>query len=214
MAKSSDAAQLVFQEQFDSVGATLGAAVDALFPESNPLAVALRTVVKSIKVSNQLGLSRQTFFVNYGGWDHHGELLETQRGMLSTLDTAIGAFQQALELLGMADDVITFTASDFGRTLRANGRGTDHAWGGNAFVSGGNVDGGRMFGTYPSLALESSDEIGRGGRLLPTTPVDTYFAEMLRWFGVPAGDLSYVLPNIGNFYNVSSTVPPLGFVKA
>ena len=36
---------------------------------------------------------------------------------------------------------------------------------------------------------------------------------MLRWFGVPNNSLSYVLPNITNFYNLSSTLPPLGFVK-
>lgn len=211
--KASDEAQLRFQEQFDSVGATLGAAVDALFPASNPLAMTLRTVLKTIKIRSQLGLSRQTFFLNYGGWDHHGELINTQAGMLATLDTALGAFQQGLELLGLANDVITFTASDFGRTLRSNGRGSDHAWGGNAMVFGGKVDGGKIFGTYPDLALNSPQDVGRGGRFLPTTAVDKYFAELLRWFGVPAGNMSYVLPNIANFYNVNSTTPPLGFVK-
>ena len=148
-----------------------------------------------------------------GGWDHHSELLDTQQGMLTTLDTAIGAFQQALEALGLANDVITFTASDFGRTLRSNGRGSDHAWGGNGMVFGGPVDGGKLFGTYPSLALDGPNDVGRGGRFLPSTSLDLFFAEMLRWFGVPNNSLSYVLPNITNFYNVASTLPPLGFVK-
>jgi len=157
-------------------------------------------------------LRRQTFFVNYGGWDHHGELLNTQAGMLATLDAAIGAYQQALEMLGLQNDVVSFTCSDFSRTLRSNGYGTDHAWGANAMVFGGKVDGGRIYGSYPSLALDGPDDVGRGGRLLPSLSADVYFAELLKWFGVSAGNLSYVLPNIANFWNPNSGTPPLGFM--
>jgi uncharacterized protein (DUF1501 family) len=212
LTKQSDDAQLVFQTQFDSATAQLGASVDALFPPANYVATTLKAVVKAIKIRSLLGLRRQTFFVSYGGWDHHGELLNTEAGMLSTLDKAIGAYQQALELLGLQNDVITFTASDFGRTLRSNGRGTDHAWGSNSMVFGGKVDGGKIFGTYPDLTLDGPDDVGRGGRLLPSTPVDLYFAELLRWFGVTAGNMPYVLPNVANFWNPNSVTAPLGFV--
>ena len=213
LTKQSDAAQQFFQTQFDSAGAQLGGAVDALFPGNNYLATTLKAVVKTIKIRNALGLRRQTFFVQYGGWDHHGELLNTEAGMLSTLDTALGAYQQALEMLGLQNDVTTFTASDFGRTLRSNGRGTDHAWGANAMVFGGKVDGGKIFGTYPDLTLDGPDDVGRGGRLLPSTAADLYFAELLRWFGVSSGNLSYVLPNLANFWNPNSASAPLGFMQ-
>jgi len=214
LTRQSDDAQLFFQTQFDSPTAQLGSAVEALFPQDNYLAMTLKAVVQTIKIRSLLGLRRQTFFVNYGGWDHHAELLNTEAGMLSTLDTAIGAYQQALELLGLQNDVITFSSSDFGRTLRSNGHGTDHAWGGNAMVFGGKVDGGKIFGTYPDLTLDGPDDVGRGGRLLPSTPVDLYFAELLRWFGVSPGNMPYVLPNIANFWNPTSPSPPLGFVLA
>ena len=213
LTKQSDDAQLFFQAQFDSPTAQLGAAVNALFPSDNYLAMTLKAVVQTIKIRSLLGLRRQTFFVSYGGWDHHTELLNTEAGMLSTLDAAIGAYQQALEILGLQNEVITFTSSDFGRTLRSNGRGTDHAWGGNALMFGGKVDGGKIFGTYPDLTLNGPDDVGRGGRLLPSTPVDLYFAELLRWFGVSAGNMPYVLPNIANFWNPNSPTPPLGFVQ-
>ena len=212
--KQSDSAQILFQTQFDSANADLGAAVDALFPANNYLATTLKAVVKTLKIRSQLGLRRQTFFINYGGWDHHGELLNTEAGMLATLDEAIGAYQRALEMLGLTNDVVTFSASDFGRTLRSNGRGTDHAWGANAMVFGGPVDGGKIFGTYPDLTLDGPDDVGRGGRVLPSTSVDLYFAEMLRWFGVAASDMTYVLPNITNFWNPNSATAPLGFVKS
>jgi len=213
LTKQSDQAQQLFQTQFDSANAQLGAAVDALFPPGNYLATTLKAVVKTIKTRSQLGLKRQTFFVNYGGWDHHGELLNTQAGMLTTLDAALGAYQRALEMLGLQDDVISFTSSDFGRTLRSNGRGTDHAWGGNALVFGGKVDGGKIFGSYPDLTLDGPDDVGRGGRCLPSAAADLYFAELLRWFGVSPGNMSYVLPNIANFWNPNSPSAPLGFVK-
>jgi len=212
LTKQSDDAQLLFQTQFDSASAQLGAAVDALFPPNNYVATTLKAVVKTIKIRSLLGLRRQTFFVNYGSWDHHGELLNTEAGMLSTLDTAIGSYQQALEMLGLQDDVITFTCSDFGRTLRSNGRGTDHAWGSNAMVFGGKVDGGKIFGSYPDLTLDGPDDVGRGGRLLPGIAADLYFAELLRWFGVSSSNMSYVLPNIASFWNPNSASPPLGFI--
>jgi uncharacterized protein (DUF1501 family) len=211
LTKQSDDAQLLFQTQFDSATAQLGSAVDALFPPNNYVATTLKAVVKTIKIRSLLGLRRQTFFVNYGGWDHHGELLNTEAGMLSILDAALGAYQQALEMLGLQNDVITFTCSDFGRTLRSNGRGTDHAWGSNAMVFGGKVDGGKIFGTYPDLTLDGPDDVGRGGRLLPSIAVDLYFAELLRWFGVSASNMSYVLPNIANFWNPNSPSAPIGF---
>ena len=200
------------QAQKAETRAALMAAARDLFAERGFEATTLKAVVKTIKIRSLLGLRRQTFFVQYGGWDHHGELLETQADMLATLDAAIGAYQQALEMLGLQDDVVTFTASDFSRTLRSNGRGTDHAWGANAMVFGGKVDGGKIFGTYPDLTLDGPNDVGRGGRLLPSTSADLYFAELLRWFGVTPGNLPYVLPNVANFWNPNSGTAPLGFV--
>ena len=129
------------------------------------------------------------------------------------IDGALTAFQKALEELGIADEVITFTCSDFGRTLRSNGRGTDHAWGGNSLIMGGPVQGGRIYGTFPDLTLDSNADVGYGGRLLPTTSVDQLFCEMLRWFGVSSSNMAAVLPNINNFYNPASPTLPLGFLK-
>ncbi len=102
--------------------------------------------------------------------------------------------------------------SDFGRTLTSNGNGSDHAWGGNVMVMGDSVNGGEVFGTYPSLELGSNDDIG-GAILLPTISTDEYFVELSKWFGVSNGDLSYVLPNIGNFYNINGGTLPIGFMN-
>jgi uncharacterized protein (DUF1501 family) len=210
LTKSSLDLQQYFQGLFNTFDESR---IQTPFEAGNFLAQNLRTIAKIIALRGELGLRRQTIFLSYGGWDHHGELLDTQAGMLAILDSALLSFQKALEELGIQDEVITFTCSDFGRTLRSNGRGTDHAWGGNALVMGGPVDGGRVCGTFPNLELESNDDVGFGGRLLPTTSVDAFFAEMLRWFGVSSTDMSYVLPNIQNFHNPSSSSLPIGFLR-
>lgn len=211
LTKTSLDAQEFFLSQFNSYD---DSAVAGLFPGGNFLARQFRAAAKAIALRPQLGLKRQTLFLSYGGWDHHSELLDTQEGMLAVLSGALTAFQQALEQLGLEDSVVTFTASDFGRTLRSNGRGTDHAWGGNAFAMGGPVLGGRVHGAFPDLALEGPSDVGYGGRLVPSTSVDAFFGEMLHWFGVPPASMDLVLPNVGNFYQPTTTARPVGFLSA
>lgn len=191
---------------------------NVVFPNTS-LGRQLKQVAKAIMGRTALGALRQTFFVNRGGWDHHSDTLTLQQGMLGEVDGAIAAFWAQLVALGMEDQVTLFSGSDFGRTLTSNDRGSDHAWGGNHFVLGGKVVGQKIYGSYPSLAVnpESGAEInpldtGRG-RLIPTTSCDQYFAEMALWLGVPPSSLSLILPNIGNFYAANSSSPPLGFLE-
>lgn len=202
--KNSHDAQAAFNAVYSTID---DSAIAPLFGNSS-FDQQLLAAAKTIKARELLGLRRSTIFIQRGGWDHHGELLNTQAGMLAEISPAISAYQQALETLGVADDVISYTASDFGRTLRSNGRGTDHAWGGNQMVWGAPIDGGKIYGTFPDLALDSNDDIGFGGRILPTTSVDKFYEEMSLWFGVSASDMNMVLPNIGNF----STEPDIGFI--
>ena len=204
-----------FQTAFDSPGTINGQSVSSViaaagFP-NHWLSDQFKAALKTIAIRETLKLRRQTIFIEYGGWDHHTELLTNQKNMLKTLDGVLYAFQKSLETLGLANDVITFTCSDFGRTLRSNGQGTDHAWSGNQLVMGGPVTGGVICGNYPSLVIDGADDIGRGGRIFPKLSADEYFCEMLRWFGVTPGDMDSVLPNIGNFYDPYSVAHPVGF---
>ncbi len=187
-----------------------GVSLNTVFSPSN-LSQSLQMVARTIAAKDTLGMSRQTFFITFGGWDHHDEVLNNQTAMLSVVSKALSEFNTAMEELGMSDKVTTFSISDFARTLTSNGNGTDHGWGGNVMVMGGSVKGGDIYGTYPSLALNSSLDVG-GGVLIPTTSTDEYFAELAMWFGVSSNDLSMVLPNIGNFYSTGSGSAPLGFM--
>ncbi len=179
------------------------------FPDT-PLGRSLRGVAQAIAARGQLGMRRQTFFVRSPGWDHHDEVVASQTTMLAAVSQAVGAFWRAIGELGLQDEVVLFTASDFGRTLSSNGRGSDHGWAGHQFVLGGPQDGGRLFGRYPDdLSLGCGLDTGRG-RLIPTTSVDEYFGDLALWLGVVRSDLKRTLPNIDRFYDVTSDRAPLG----
>ncbi len=178
----------------------------------NELSANLELVAKTIAAQKILGMKRQTFFINFGGWDHHDEVLNNQETMLAVVSKALLEFQEAMEEMEMAENVTTFTMSDFGRTLTSNGNGSDHAWGGNVMVMGNEVNGGQIYGEYPSLALNGENDIG-GAIMLPTTSTDVYFAELSQWFGVGKGDLNFVLPNLSRFYDPYNSKMPLGFMK-
>jgi len=180
---------------------------------NNDFSSAMHMIAKTIAARETLGMRRQIFFVELEGWDHHDELLTSQAELLTILNAGMQEFDAALETIGAHDCVTTFTASEFGRTLTWNGNGTDHAWGGNVMVMGGPVQGGQIFGEYPSLELNSEYELGGGGIMLPTRSVDEYFAELALWFGVSASELGTILPNIGNFYNSGSGMNPIGFMQ-
>lgn len=178
----------------------------------NCLSSAFEMVAKTINIRQALGVKRQIFFIEYGGWDHHDELLGSQATLLSEVDAALGAFNTAVEEMDLHNQVTTFSISEFARTLTSNGNGTDHAWGGNMFVMGGAVDGQKIYGQYPQLHLDSGLEIGNGV-LVPTTSADEYFAELAMWYNVPQSGLLDIFPNLGHFYNVSSGVNPIGFMN-
>jgi uncharacterized protein (DUF1501 family) len=179
--------------------------VATTFPDTD-LGGQLRMIAQLIVVRSQLGLRRQVFFARLGGWDLHDNQIDAHAELLTELSDAMKAFHDATVNLGVANDVTTFTASDFGRTLVANGDGSDHGWGSHHLIMGGAVRGGEFYGTMPDLTVDGPDDTEQG-RWIPTVSVDEYHATLARWFGVSDSDLPVVLPNIGRF-----ATPDLGFM--
>jgi uncharacterized protein (DUF1501 family) len=182
----------------------------------------LEQVAKVISLRDTLGLKRQIFFCSIGGFDTHGDQVNgndattgQHANLWSTIDNAVKAFYDATVGLGVANNVVTFTMSEFGRTYVPNGGlGTDHAWGNHSIVVGGAVNGGNCYGVpgtgpgqngtvFPTLAAAGPDDTDNGGgargRWIPTTAVDQLGATLATWMGVPNADLAGVFPNIGNF---------------
>ena len=104
-------------------------------------------------------------------------------------------------------NVITFTASDFGRTFTSNGDGTDHGWGSHHLVMGGALYGGDLYGRFPVLGLknannnnfDSSDDQLTNGAMLPAASVDQLGATLGRWFGLSDVQIADIFPNLANW---------------
>ena len=185
------------------------------FP-SSLLGQQLQTVAEIISIQQALGVNRQIFFCQLGGFDTHGAQLGTQDPLLQQLSQAIGAFYNCLSKeVGQDKNTITFTASEFGRTLQPNGNaGTDHAWGSHHLIigtgsnNGGPLYGGQIYGQFPSLILNGPDDANTRGTLVPTTSVDQYAATLAQWFGVAPGNVNGIFGNVHNF-----TTNNLGFLN-
>jgi len=184
---------------------------DILIERFGPNHGGFRDALILIYNREKLGLCRQTIFMSIPGWDNHFEVVETFHNQIANVSEGLRIFQRNLVHLGLDDSVISFSTSEFARTLRSTGAGSDHAWGGPQFIVGGPVQGGKVFGQYPELGLRGGQNVGRGGRLLPFHSCDEYFVEMLRWFGVTEDQLDIVLPNFNKYFGDRN---PIGYLKA
>lgn len=181
----------------------------------NPLAQQLQAVARTIAARNTLGMRRQVFFVSLGGFDTHDGQLARHADLMARLDHAMVYFDTVLTSMGLSDEVVTFTASDFGRSFTSNGDGTDHGWGSHHFVMGGAVQGGTVAGEFPTYSnknannnnFDNSPDQITNGTLLPKVAVEQYGAALGSWFGAGSA-ISSIFPNLGNFGG------PLNFLKS
>jgi uncharacterized protein (DUF1501 family) len=181
--------------------------INTVFP-GDFLAQQLRMTARLIKISQTaaIGHKRQVYFVGLGGFDTHDNQMDPNRhaALLGQLSGALLAFRNGLSEIGMLNNVVTFSMSDFSRTLNSNGNGTDHGWGGVQLVMGGGaanggpLQGRKVWGTYPLLELDGPQSTGRG-RLIPTTAVQQMGATLATWLGVESTQLDAIFPGLGNF---------------
>lgn len=124
-------------------------------PDSCPeeeLAQALGLIAQTIKAD----LGMQIATVDFGGWDTHQNSGNLGTGYyvdrLGVASAAIAAFFADLTNTGKKDRVVLATQTDFGRRVWGNGnRGTDHGTAQAMMVAGGNINGGKVYGTFPGI---------------------------------------------------------------
>lgn len=168
---------------------------------SSKTATRLSMAAKIIRSRDQRQVNRDAIYFTIGGHDTHAEMVEKVTENMADLNSGLDSFTRELEDMGLTNNVTIMVISEFGRTLTLNGgEGTDHAWGGNYFILGGAVAGGKMVGQYPPNFSENDPTSCGRGRLIPSTPWEAMWNGVAQWFGVTdEAELGTVLPNRDSF---------------
>ncbi len=189
------AQQQVVLNQAQSAGASLS----TVFPGSS-FGNVLKTIAQVINGRSVVGASRQIFYCTQGGYDLHENQWKSHAALLADLDAGLGAFMTAVGQMGLTDQVLVCTHSDFNRTMQPNStNGTDHAWGNHQILLGGGIKGGRVLGSLPALELGGSSDLNGQGVWIPTTSVTQMTAGIGTWMGLNSSQLETVFPLLGNF---------------
>jgi uncharacterized protein (DUF1501 family) len=172
-------------------------AITTPFPNTS-IGNQLKEVARLMQLRSQMGPGRQVFFASLGGFDTHSTQDWTHWNLLSQLSQAMAAFDLASQEIGLGQQVVTFTQSEFGRTMQSNGSGSDHAWGSHQLVLGGPVNGG-IYGQMPTFAFAGPDDANTRGVWIPTISTAQFGATLGRWFGASPADLAWAFPDLSQF---------------
>ena len=110
--------------------------------------------------------------IETNGWDTHSGQEGRLRAQLRGLDSLVAALRDGMG--ASWDNTVVLVATEFGRTVAANGTGgTDHGTGAAAMLIGGAVQGGRVVSDWPGLAPR---DLLEGRDLRPTLGLDVLIA--------------------------------------
>jgi uncharacterized protein (DUF1501 family) len=144
--------------------------------------------------------------LDLGGWDTHagqairlGNQLRQLDGVITTLKTGLGPAWA---------NTLVIAATEFGRTVAANGTGgTDHGTASAALLAGGRLKGGpaagHVLGDWPGLSRLFDDR-----DLMPTTSLNSLFA------GATAGLFGLDPDLVTRRVFAAAQAPPLALIRA
>ena len=97
------------------------------------------------------GINVPAYKITLGNFDTHVAQAKKHEVLLEKLANGLAKFRHNLQHIGMWDEVMVMTYSEFGRRVNENGsKGTDHGTAAPHMVLGGKVKGG-FYGEHPSL---------------------------------------------------------------
>jgi uncharacterized protein (DUF1501 family) len=113
-----------------------------------------------------------------GGFDNHANQLGNHCALLHQLSESLAAFIDDLKSDKLLDRVLLMTISEFGRTVRENGRrGTGHGAAAPMFLAGGKLKSG-IIGSHPSLT-----DLDNDGLKFHTDFRSVYATILDKWLG-------------------------------
>lgn len=123
----------------------------------------LKTIAQIIAAD----IGATVFYATISGFDTHaGQVDPTNPGvgthsdLLETLSLAVKAFWDDMREMGLENDVLIMSFSEFGRRVSQNASdGTDHGTANQMFLFGANINPG-LYGEQPSLDPQDLDPIG------------------------------------------------------
>ena len=149
---------------------------------SFPLAQSLRTVAQLIRADVGIRIYyTEVGGEQPGGFDNHANQLGNHGALLRELSESVTAFVDDLKGDKQLDRVLLMTFSEFGRTVKENGRrGTGHGSAAPMFLAGGRLKGG-MIGRHPNLT-----DLENGGQKFHTDFRRLYATGLGPWLGFDA----------------------------
>jgi uncharacterized protein (DUF1501 family) len=143
------------------------------------LAGHLRTIAQLVRAD--VGI--RIFFAELGGggiggFDNHANQLGNHCALLNQMSESLAAFIDDLKSDNLLDRILLMTFSEFGRTVRENGRrGTGHGAAAPVFLAGGRLKH-NLFGSHPSLT-----DLDNGALKFHTDFRRVYATVLDKWLG-------------------------------
>ncbi len=185
-----------------NAAANAGTTLSTMYDVNNPLAVQLRYVAQMISG----GLETKVYILNIDGFDTHdaqvtpgNPLIGAHAVLMKRMSDAIAAFQDDLQLLGIANRVAGMTFSEFGRQIAGNASyGTDHGDAAPLFLFGSCISAG-ILGANPTIANTVTSQAGVD---MEYDFRNIYASILKQWFGVDPVEIQTMFEHTVTFYNV------------
>lgn len=166
-------------------------------------------VSKNMKYIAQMisgGLKTKIYIVNINGFDtHNAQVVNgspatgTHATLLSRISTAVAAFQNDLQLLGLESRVAGMTFSEFGRQIASNAsEGTDHGDAAPLFLFGACISAG-IVGPNPVISNQIVDQAGIPMQI---DFRDVYASILRDWFEADTTEIQSLFEHTVNFFPV------------
>lgn len=174
------------------------ASTNSVTYDDNDLSNQLAIVARMIKG----GLGTKVYMVSLDGFDNHANQVNDHRELLEALSNSMKNFYEDIGAIGMEDEVLAMTISEFGRRPYENGsNGTDHGAASPVMLFGPALEGSGFINQHPQIDVWDNND-----NLIPTTDFrDVYASVLTDWFCLDPSIVSGIL------LNQTYEILPLGF---